>query len=146
MGRQACRGGRNVASAWGQSWGVAWGDSWGSVIPKGFIDYQGDGKKRRRRKRKTDELFAELEASVRAMVVGEPALAPSSVARHAVTTETPAYRDALARLADLATGYDDLDERVQRLQRDIAEYEERRNDAIRLEEEDEEESIMLLLS
>lgn len=114
-------------------------------IPPGTINYQGDGytKKHRRRKRKIDELFAELEASIRAAILGEPALAQATMARIDEVATPPSYQADLTRLIALASDYADLSARVHRLQSDIAAAHARQRTA--QEQHDEDDVIMLLL-
>lgn len=113
-----------------------------SVAPP-TINYQGDGKTRRKRRRnKTYELFDALEHTIRQAVTGDVAPAP---ALHAVATPavdlSHGYDAALDQLLATAGAYEDLSLRVVTLRADLQAYEaDQRQRRIM---EDEEEWLMM---
>ena len=98
-------------------------------ISPGTINYQGDGYKRKRKKRnRTQELFDALEASIRYIVLGEPipgevADTPDALATVPVSLTASVYDPAIRHLIALASDQAVLSARVHRLQHDLAVYE-----------------------
>ena len=98
------------------------------VIPPATINYQGDGKKRKKRKNETYELFAKIESTIRTSIAGPvtvEALAHPQIGEPSVDLSL-GYGHALDRLLETAGEYQELSRRVQRLQAEITAYEQRK--------------------
>lgn len=113
----------------------------GDYIPPGTINYQGDGKTRKKRRNKTHELFNAIEASIRRTVLGEPLAIPvTAVQASAMPSVTPAqYQDAITQLIALAADHAYLSAKVDRLQHDLVAH------AIRQHDDNAEEELLMLM-
>ena len=126
-------------SSWANSWLDTWGTSWGGV-PAATINYQGDGlsrKKRKKKRRQFDDLLAEIERSLHAVLAG-PTTEPLVVAELPILAE--GFEAALDRLLLLAEDRKDLSLRIDRLRLQVQLYEVQQ----RLSQDEEEEMVMLL--
>lgn len=115
-----------------------------TVVPPATINYQGDGKKRKtkRKRNETYALFDEIESTIRTSIAG-----PVTVEAEAhpqigepVVDLSLGYGHALDRLLETAGEYQELSRRVQRLQADITAYEHRKQ---RERDEDDDEWLYL---
>lgn len=136
-----------MANTWGTSWGVssAWGTSWGGAAVGPTVFYQGDGKRRRRKKRQFDRLMAELEATLRGEVYGYPIQAPTEVPHGTpppVLDLSRGVDSALDQLLKLAGEYQDLSAQVARVKQDVKAYDLRQ--AYERELDDEDELLLML--
>lgn len=109
------------------------------------VFYQGDGKKRKRRKKShdTDVLFADLEKSLRNMVFGVEPTPASVVAQSApvvAVDHTQGIDRALDQLAVLAQEGQEYSTRLARLRQEISAYE-----TFRAQAEEDDEAMMVLL-
>ena len=115
------------------------------VIPPATINYQGDGKKKRKKRRNlTYELFAAMERTIWTeltgpVVVEAPARSAQVVAP--VVDLSKGYDAALDQLLATAGEYEDLSRRVGVLRTDISAYQTRQRQAI---EEDDEDTWLLM--
>ena len=94
----------------------------GTAVPPPTVLYQGDGKKRRRKKRnETQELFDAIENTLHEYIYGVPeetvAQVPVDV-KHGIET-------ALKQLTATAHGYSDLSLKVSQIRLEVAAYEKR---------------------
>jgi len=115
------------------------------IIPPATINYQGDGKKKRKKRRNlTYELFAAMERTIWTeltgpVVVEAPARSAQVVAP--VVDLSKGYDAALDQLLATAGEYEDLSRRVGVLRTEISAYQTRQRQAI---EEDDEDTWLLM--
>lgn len=115
-------------------------------IPPAQIDYQGDGKRRKRKKRRyeTQVLFESIEETIRRTVLGLPEPTrpvPAEVAAQIPIDVSHGFEAALDQLTLLAEGAQDLSGRVAALRSAVQVYEAERQKRL---EQDEEDFMMVL--
>jgi hypothetical protein len=114
------------------------GEFFNAAVAPPTINYQGDGKKRRKRRNRTAELFDALEQTLRAELAG-PVVADAEV--YAVAA-LPAprlqhYADELAALRRTLDAQDQLQARLVALQDTLADHAARQRAQQLLDDEDE---------
>jgi hypothetical protein len=91
-------------------------------VPPPTINYQGDGKKRKKRKPERYELFADIEHTVRTMLAGPVVVDSAVLGVHAKPEPIHDLGPSLTELVGLAKGHTDLQQRVSRLQAELDAY------------------------
>lgn len=115
-------------------------------IPPGTINYQGDGKSHyKKRRNRTQELFDEIEATLRAKMRGDvelPEIMEIGTRRAAVVEiDKIDVRESVRQLTIASKGYADLAERLRQIKREVREYEARER---MLRERDDEDAFMMM--
>ena len=109
-------------------------------VPPPTVNYQGDGKKRRKRKNSTYELFDRLESTLRQVLHGdEPVVA---TAKAVVIDVEHGIEVALKQLTEAATGNADLSIRLAQIRTEVALFEAK----IARDEEDEEDDAWIMMN
>ncbi len=109
------------------------------VIPPATINYQGDGKKRKKRKHDLYDLFADIEHTVRTTLAGPVVVESAAMGVHATHEPIHDLGPSLTELVALAKGHTDLQQRASRLQAELDAYVRAQRDA----EEDDDDMWMM---
>lgn len=109
-------------------------------IAAATINYQGDGKQRRKRKHERYELFADIEQTVRTTLAGPVVVESAAMGSAAPHEPIHDLGPSLAELVALSQGHTDLQRRVTRLQADLHGYLQAQRDA------DEDDDDMWMMS
>jgi hypothetical protein len=102
------------------------GEFFNAGVAPATIYYQGDGKRKRKRRRKTYDLFNELERTLRATLAGEVEAPEVHAVAAPVLDLSQGYGPALDQLLATAGEYEELSQRVTRLRADVATVERQR--------------------
>ena len=116
-----------------------------AVVPAPTVNYQGGGgggrtERDRPRRKRTQELFAELEQTIRATLAGEPITLARAAALPTVDL-SQGLDPALDALLATAGEYEDLSHRVTVLRGELARYAAQQRQALA---EDDEETWLLM--
>lgn len=138
--------GASLVAAVGSAAGMSTAQAASNIIPLPTVDYQGDGKKRRRRKDKTKALFDSIEASLRESIYGPDEEEPDTA------VEAVPVAESINRLETLSIGHADLAERLEVLRVELSAF--KASEAVRAQilaerkriadEEDDEEAWLMV--
>lgn len=138
--------GTSLVAAVGSAAGTSTAQAASNIIPLPTVDYQGDGKKRRRRRDKTKALFDSIEASLRESIYGPDEEEPDT------TVEAVPVAESINQLETLSIGHADLAERLAVLRAELSAF--KASEAVRAQilaerkriadEEDDEEAWLMV--
>lgn len=119
----------------------------GAGITPSVVSYGTGSGKRKRKKHRSQELFDDLEATIRASLVGsgpmlQPATILASESLRIVVDPRDDYAAAMRHLERLAADSRDLSRRMARLRTELEQQAHRRQQLL---DEDEDETLMVLL-